>query len=133
MRRPPFATGVGVIGVIAGSFPLAEAVAVLVSPRFAAWLLPQVRSILPVPLSVAVVLIVAIAAADLTLGVGVLTGRRWALYGMVLRSVVGVPIDYLNFTAGNPAGAIVGLAVNVFIVWALLRTDSRIWFRAASG
>ena len=47
---------------------------------------------------------------------------------MVLRSIVSVPIDYVNFKAGNHAGALFGLALNVFVVWALLRSDTRLWF-----
>jgi hypothetical protein len=52
---------------------------------------------------------------------------------MIARSVIGVPIDYVNFTAGNHAGAFAGLAVNVFVVWALLKADSRSWFEHSSG
>jgi hypothetical protein len=121
---------VGAIGIIAGIFPLAELLAVVASARFAAWFLPLVRAILPVPMSVAVVSMFIIAVADLAFGIGVLAGRRWAFYGMIVRSVIGVPIDYVNLTAGNRAGAVVGLAVNVFIVWALLRAESRPWFSA---
>jgi hypothetical protein len=34
---------------------------------------------------------------------------------MILRSAIGVPIDYANFRAGNRAGALIGLAVNVSV------------------
>jgi hypothetical protein len=130
-RRLRLVTAVGVIGIIAGIFPLVELIAVLTSARFAAWFLPLVQSILPVSVSVAVALIGTIAVADLAFGIGVLTAKRWAFYGMIVRSLIGVPVDYVNFTAGNRAGAMVGLAVNVFVVWALLRADSRSWFKGA--
>jgi hypothetical protein len=132
-KRPPLITTVGVIGIVAGIFPLVELAAILASARFAAWFLPLVRSILPVSGSVAVAVIGTVAVADLAFGIGVLTAKRWAFYGMILRSVIGVPVDYLNFTAGNRAGALLGLAVNVFIVWALLRSASRMWFSAAQA
>jgi hypothetical protein len=127
-KRPQLVTAVGVIGIIAGIFPLVELIAILASARFAAWFLPLVRSILPVSVSVAVALMGSIAVADIAFGIGVLTAKRWAFYGMIVRSLIGVPIDYVNFTAGNRAGAIVGLVVNVIVMWALLKADSRSWF-----
>jgi hypothetical protein len=128
VRRPGPVTAVGVIGIIAGSFPLVEFVAMFASARFAAWFLPLVQALLPVPLAVAAGLIFIIAVADILFGIGVLTTQRWAFYGMIARSFIAVPFDYLNFAAGNRAGAFVGFAVSVFIVWALLRADSRWWF-----
>jgi hypothetical protein len=68
-------TAVGAVGIIVGIVPLAEFIAVVASARFAAWFLPLVRSILPMPVSVAVVLIVVTGVADLTFGIGVLAGR----------------------------------------------------------
>jgi hypothetical protein len=130
VRRPLLVTAVGVIGIVAGIFPLAEIVAILLSARFAAWFLPLMRSILPVSDSFAFTLLFGIALADIGFGIGVLACNRFARYGMIARSIIAVPIDYLNFTAGNRAGAFVGLAVSVFIVWALLRADSRSWFLA---
>jgi hypothetical protein len=52
---------------------------------------------------------------------------------MVLRTVLAVPVDFVNFAAGNRAGAAVGLLVNVFVLWALLRAESRGWFRRAGA
>jgi hypothetical protein len=129
-RRPALVTAVGVIGIIAGSFPLVELIALLVSAQFAGWFLPLVQSILPVSVAVTVVSMFVIAVADIAFGIGVLTAKRWACYGMIARSIIAVPFDYLNFTAGNRAGAFVGFAVSVCIVWALLLADSRSWFSA---
>jgi hypothetical protein len=42
-----------------------------------------------------------------------------------------VGLDYINFQANNHAGALFGLAVNTFVVWALLHPGSRGWFRLA--
>jgi hypothetical protein len=132
-RRPRLVTAVGVIGIIAGIVPLAELLAVLASARFAEWLLRLVRSILPVPAPVAVALVALIAVVDITFGIGALVRHRWAFYGMVLRTLLAVPVDLVNFAAGNRAGAAVGLIVNVFVPWALLRAESRVWFRPASA
>jgi hypothetical protein len=128
-RRPPLVTAVGVIGIVAGVVPLVEMVAVVVSAPFAAWFLALVHSILPVRVPVAVTLLIGIAVADIAFGAGVLARRRLGFYGMVVRSLIAIPIDYLNFTAGNRAGALVGLAVSLFVLWALLRSDSRRWFQ----
>jgi hypothetical protein len=130
-RRPPLVTAVGVIGIIAGALPAAEILSVLLSVRFAAWFLPLVRTILPVRVSLALGMLAGIAIADIAFGIGLLARKRLAFYGMLLRSVAGLPIDYLNFTAGNRAGALVGLAVNCFILWALVRASSRLWFNTA--
>jgi uncharacterized membrane protein (DUF2068 family) len=126
-------TAVGVIGIVAGVFPLAEVIGILLSARFAAWFLPVMRAIVPSRDSLASTLLFGIAVADISFGIGVLARKPWALYGMILRSVIGLPIDYLNFTAGNRAGALVGLTVNVFIVWVLLRADSRKWIGHADS
>jgi hypothetical protein len=40
-------------------------------------------------------------------------------------------VDHINFQAKNHAGAFFGLAVNAFVVWALLRPGSRDSFRLA--
>jgi hypothetical protein len=130
--RPALVTAVGLIGIAAGTLPAAEILCVLLSERFRAWFLPLVRTILPVRQSFALELIAGIAVADLALGAGVLARKRFALYGMIARSLVGLPIDYLNFIAGNRAGALFGLAVNIFMVWALVRTNTRLWFSTAS-
>jgi Predicted membrane protein (DUF2127) len=126
--RPPLVTAVGIIGLVAGIFPVLEVGAVLLSPRLSAWLIPLVRSIVPVRRSIALGLLLGIGAIDVVLGIGVLARKRWATPGMILRSVATVPIDYANFRVGNQAGALFGLAVSVFIVWALLRPQSRAWF-----
>jgi hypothetical protein len=128
-RRPPLVTTVGIIGVIAGTFPLIEFAAVLLSPRFSAWFIPLFRSIVPVGPALMLGLLLVIGAIDIVLGLGVLARKHWAVAGMILRSVVTVPFDYINFRAGNQGGALFGLTVSVFIVWALLRYKSRIWFR----
>lgn len=125
-------TAVGIIGIAAGTLPAGEILAVLLNERFRAWFLPLVRTILPVRYSLALALIAGIAVADLALGVGVLARKRFAFYGMIVRSAIGLPIDYLNFTAGNRAGALFGLAVNIFVVWALVRANTRLWFSTAS-
>lgn len=127
--RPPLVTAVGIIGLVAGIFPVLEVGAVLLSSRFSAWFIPLVHSIVPVSCSVALGLLLGIGAIDVVLGIGVLARKRWAIPGMILRSVATVPIDYVNFRVGNEAGALFGLAVSVFIVWALLRPQSRAWFR----
>jgi len=129
--RPPLVTTVGILGLVAGAVPVLEAVAVFLSPRFSAWFIPLFQSIVPVRGSVALGLLLLIGAIDIVLGLGVLTRKRWATPGMILRSVATVPIDYLNFRAGNRAGALFGLMVSVFIVWALLRRRTRTWFRQA--
>ena len=118
----------GVIGIVAGAVPLVETVALVLSAQFAAWFLALVRSILPVRVPVALTLLIGIAAADIAFGVGVLARKRLGFYGMVVRSLIALPIDYLNFKAGNGAGAFAGLAVSLFVLWALLRSDSRRWF-----
>ena len=123
-------TTVGVIGIVAGVFPLVELTAVAASPRFAAWFLPLLRSMIPTGQSLAIAIVFSIGIADVALGIGVLAGKTLALYGMVLRSFVAVPFDYLTWRAGSPVGALIGLTVNVFIVWALLRSASRHWFVA---
>jgi hypothetical protein len=83
---------------------------VFLSSRFSAWLIPLVHSIVPVSCSVALGLLLGIGAIDVVLGVGVLARKRWAIPGMILRSVATVPIDYVNFRVGNEAGALFGLA-----------------------
>ncbi len=125
-------TAAGVIGIIAGALPAAEILSTLLSARFAAWFLPLVRTILPVRVSLALGMLAGIAIADIAFGISLLARKRIALYGTLLRSVIGLPIDYLNFMAGNRAGALVGLAVNLFILWALVRASSRLWFNTAS-
>jgi len=125
-------TAAGVIGIIAGALPAAEILSTLLSARFAAWFLPLVLTIFPVRVSLALGMLAGIAIADIAFGIGLLARKRIALYGMLLRSVIGLPIDYLNFMAGNRAGALVGLAVNLFILWALVRASSRLWFNTAS-
>jgi len=127
--RPPLVTAVGITGLVAGTFPVLEVAAVLLSPRVSAWFIPLVHSLMPVSRSVALGLLPGIGAIDVVLGFGVLARKRWATPGMILRSVAAVPIDYANFRVGNRAGALVGLTVSVLIVWALLRPKSRAWFR----
>ena len=83
---------------------------------------------LPISQSLALAVVFTIGIVDLALGLGVLARTRVALYGMVLRSAIAVPFDYLTSRAGYPGGALVGLGANGFIVWALLRPDSRRWF-----
>jgi hypothetical protein len=126
-------TTAGVIGIVAGLFPLVETVAVLVSAQFAAWFLALIHSILPVRESVVLMMLISIGLADIAFGVGVLARKRLGFYGMVVRSLIAIPIDYLNFTAGNRAGALVGLAVSLFVLWALARSDSRRWFHRPRG
>lgn len=130
--RPALATAVGIIGIVAGTLPVAEIFGVLLSECFRAWFLPLIRTILPVRQFLALALIAGIAVADLGFGVGVLARKRFAFYGMIARSLVGLPIDYLNFLAGNHVGALFGLAVNIFIIWALVQTNTRLWFSTAS-
>ena len=108
-------TAVGIIGIVAGTVPILEVIAVWLSPRFAAWFLPLMRSILPVRDSLAFSLLFGIALADIGFGIGVLARKRVALYGMIVRSIAGVPVDYVNFAAGNRVGAFVGLSVNLFM------------------
>jgi hypothetical protein len=131
VQRPPLVTIVGIIAIVAGMFPLVELTAGAASPRFAAWFLPLVTSMIPLRPSLAIVLVFVIGIVDIALGIGVLAGKTLALYGMVLRSFVAVPFDYLTWRAGSPVGALIGLTVNVFIVWALLRSASRHWFVAS--
>ncbi len=129
LRRPPIVTTVGIVGIVAGTLPALEVGAVLAIQRFRVWFLPIVHAILPASAAVVLGLLLMIAAADIALGVGVLMRRRWATPGMILRSILGVGLDYINFQANNHAGALFGLAVNAFVVWALLRPGSRGWFR----
>jgi hypothetical protein len=127
--RPPLVTTVGIIGFVAGTFPLLEVGAVLLSPRFSAWFIPLVQSIIRTSGPVMLGLLLGIGAIDIALGLGVLARKPWAAPGMILRSVVAVPIDWVNFRVGNHAGALFGLSVSVFVVWALLRPEARAWFR----
>lgn len=127
--RPRLVSAVGIIALLAGTFPVLEVGAVFLSSRFSAWFIPLVHSIVPVSRSVALGLLLVIGAIDVVLGIGVLARKRWATPGMILRSVATVPIDYANFRVGNQAGALVCLTASVFIVWALLRPKSRAWFR----
>lgn len=126
--RPALATSVGVIGLVAGTLATLEVAAVLASRAFAAKFLPLVHTLLPVTASIALIFMLLIAAIDISLGVGVLARKWWAMVGMIARSLVSVPVDYANFRAGNHAGALFGLAVNIFVVWALLRRETRAWF-----
>jgi hypothetical protein len=121
-------TIVGVICIVAGLFPGLEAVAALVSSTFAAWFLSLVRAVLPVGLSTLVVVMVVVSTFDVALGIGTITRWHWAPAGMVIRCVVALPVEDLNFQAGNRIGAAIGLGVSLFMTWALLRPASREWF-----
>ena len=56
------------------------------------------------------------AAADLTFGVGELTAKRWAFLGMIVRSLIGVPIHCVYSPLAIAPVQWFGLAVNVFVV-----------------
>jgi hypothetical protein len=129
-RRPWVVTAAGIVAIVAGALPAIEVIAMLVSRHFRERFLGLVQTIVPASREVILFLLPVIAAADIILGVGVLTRRRWATPGMILRSVLGVWLDYINFRTGNHVGAVFGLAINIFVVWALLRSPSRAWFRA---
>jgi hypothetical protein len=77
--RPKLVTIVGIIGLIAGIFPVLESAALLTSQSFRAWFLPIVQRLLPFGFAATLSLLVLIAVVDLALGTGVLTKRRWAL------------------------------------------------------
>jgi hypothetical protein len=130
-QRPPIVTTVGILGIIAGVLPMLEVGAVLASERFRAWFLPLVQAIIPASVAIVIMLLLVTATADLVLGIGVLMRRRWAMLGMILRSILGVGLDCINFQASSHAGALFGLVVNVFVVCAILHPRSRIWFRLA--
>ena len=126
--RPPLVTAVGIVGIVAGAFPLIEIAAMLVSPRFSAFFLPLAQAIVPLGTAPIILLLLAVGIIDIALGIGALLRYRLASVGMILRSIVGIQIDYINFQAHNPAGALFGLAVNVGIVGILLLPKSRAWF-----
>jgi hypothetical protein len=126
---PVLVTVVGIIGIIAGVVPALEVVGVLSSPRFASMFVPLVRAIVPVAAALLLWLLSAISVVDITLGIGVLFRQRWAMIGMIIRSFLGLSIDYLNSRAHNPAGAIFGFAVNILLILILLLPKSRAWFR----
>jgi hypothetical protein len=132
LHRPGIVTVVGIVTIIAGVFPALEIVAILANERFRAWFLSLIQSVVPISLGGLLVLLLVVSAADIVLGIAVLTRRRWATPGMIFRSILAVGIDYVNFHAGNHAGAAFGFAVNVLLVLALLLPRSRAWFRCAA-
>jgi hypothetical protein len=119
---------VGIVGIVAGTFPIIELAALLVSRRFSAFFLPVVHAIIPLGTVGLLALLLIVGVIDVVLGVGILLRYRSAMIGMILRSIVGVPIDYINFQAHNQAGALFGLAVNLGVVVLLLLPKSRTWF-----
>jgi hypothetical protein len=131
-RRPHLVTAVGLIGIFAGFFPILELGIVLVSPSFSAFFLPLVQKILPLNTEVILVSFPLIGLGDIVLGAGVLLRRRWAMFGMIIRSVAGILADYLNLQVGNALGAGIAFAVNLILIWALLLPKSRLWFRNSS-
>jgi hypothetical protein len=131
-RRPHLVTAVGLIVIFAGIFPIVELGIMLVSPSFSAFFLPLVQKILPVNTEVMLVSLPLIGLGDIVLGAGVLLRRRWAMFGMILRSVAGILADYLNIQIGNALGAGIAFAVNLFLILALLLPKSRLRFRNSS-
>lgn len=110
VRRPLLVTAVGVIGIVAGIFPLAEIVAILLSARFAAWFLPLMRSILPVSDLFAFTLLFGIAVADIGFGIGVLARKRFARFGMIARSLIATRL--VDKTHQRPAFYLCGGPAN---------------------
>jgi hypothetical protein len=75
----------------------------LVSPRFSAFFLRLAQAIVPLGTAPIILLLLAVGIIDIALGIGTLLTYRLALVGMILRSVVGISIDYINFQAHNPS------------------------------
>jgi hypothetical protein len=67
-----------------------------------------------------------VGIVNVILGIGVLMRYRLAVFGMVAGSFVGFAFDFINFQAHNPAGALLGFAINLFIVLCL--PTARAWF-----
>jgi len=127
-QRPPLVTAVGIIGILAGGVPFIEIAAILASPRFSAFFLSLAGAIVPLGTAAMFALLLSVGVIDLVLGIGILMRYRPAMIGMILRSIIGIAFDYINFQAHNPVGALFGFAVNVLLVVVLLLPKSRTWF-----
>src|SRR5262249_28118540 len=127
-RRPALVTAVAVVAILAGSVSLLEITGLLVSPRFSEFFLPLAQAIVPLGTAALFALLLTVGVIDVVLGIGILMRYRAAMIGMLLRSIIGVAFDFINFQAHNPVGALLGFVVNIGIVVVLLLPKSRIWF-----
>lgn len=131
MKRPLGISILGglwlVLGVLTGIF-LAVGGALIATALAAA--VPGLPLDANVAFVAVLVVVAAMAALLVWLGIGLLTGRRWAYVTSIVLIAMGI-LGALEETAGGELGALFDLLVGAFLLYYLLRPTTRAWFKRA--
>jgi hypothetical protein len=76
------------------------------------------------------VVFVIIGLIYLALGYGCFKGWPWVWPVGVIFTIIGIIIYLLSIIA-NPAGSIIGIIIDIIILWYLFQPQVKAWFKAA--
>jgi hypothetical protein len=132
--RPGLVTAAGVIGIVYGAFAALAGVILMFASAVIAGVVQQFigadLTALGAGLFIALgVVLVVLGILYILLNLQVLKGRNWARIVVLVFAGLGA----LGGLPGLARGAIVGFAIDVFIIVALLVPASSAWFKAMAA
>jgi hypothetical protein len=76
------------------------------------------------------VILVIIGLVFIALGIGCFKGWPWVWPVGVIFTIIGIIINLLSIIA-NPASAIIGIIIDIIILWYLFQPQVKAWFKVS--